>query len=523
MLYHITLENYFIDINTFNTFNKFNQAGPHPNTTPLSRCNRWTNPVENGPLLPDNLASNNPSPFIIGSMLYYPIVVGLNNSAANGAGGVVGFVRAKISNNLELGDSEYMVCSSEDLKKAGVRLSVQSIKMLKSLRHNSKLNKNESNGTIRHYNTQGFKCRPEEIIKCLAFGYLDFPNGRTFIEDLAHASRDQSYTLQELVSDKRNDMQTICAAVAKHYHDTERSFWSNRTIGTKISYDIMRTSINVDEKCVVKWRRPSKNSKWPYTLDHHWFCCQESSVTMAHHTMASLMFTASSTPSKSGGYPTASRDQLMMNLPIFLSIRTLDNCRKILENFFVNIVEILKTNSSATGHYTNLINDFDWPVPNRYSGKRLEAEMFPVKAALAMGVLPKFDESGRFNKFIPIDGVLHENPQTIYIDVDSDYLKRRRPEHSLLLMYSTGIIRLEDLEKIVGSVSQNDKDHKNNSTKVQLRMSKNVVCCLPVESASKKIYETLAREGYNHFGVNSNNSSKLNDPLQEIEEYTGAF
>ena len=471
MQYYVTLEQNFVDIRTF-------KQGV----------------TNSGISLPASLTSTTPSSFFLGGTLYYPVTIGLNNPAANGAGGVVGFLKAKIANNLELGDTEHKIINNpEALKQAGVKLSAQSIKMLKTLRANNKV----FEGDYHHHN-RGFKCRAEEVIKCLTFGYFNFPDDRGFMEILTQ----NDYNIHNLVSDKRNNIATVYAELIKYFNNNERSHWTNRSIGTRISHGVMRTVLAPDEECVVKWRKPSKNSKWPYTLDHHWFCCQESPVAMAHHTMASLM---------GRGEGRNNRDQLMLNLPIFLHIRALEICRKILENFFTNLPEILKTHSSAMGQYSSMINDFEWPT-GRYSSKKLAPEMFPIKAALALGVLPKFDDSGKFDKFIPINGALHDNPQTIYLEMDPDYLQRRRSEQSLLLMYSTGLISLEDLEKILGPISHNEQHLKDNPEKVQLRMSRNVVCCLPVESANTSVYATLAK-----YGITKSTTRDVNDELAKIE------
>lgn len=471
MQYYVTLEQNFIDIRTF-------KQGI----------------TNTGISLPAGLISNAPSPFFLGGTLHYPVTVGLNNPAANGVGGIIGFLKAKIANGLGLGDVEHKVIDSpEALKQAGVKLSAQSIKMLKTLRANNKVFANDS-----YHSNRGFKCRAEEVIKCLTFGYFNFPDDRSFMETLTQ----NDYNIHAYVSDKRNSIAAASAELVKYFNNNERTHWNNRSVGARISKDMVRTVLAPDEECVVKWRKPSKNSKWPYTLDHHWFCCQESPVAMAHHTMASLM---------SRGEGRSNRDQLMLNLPIFLHIRALEICRKIMENFFTNLPEILKTHSSAMGEYSRMVHEFEWPN-GRYSSRKVAPEMFPIKAALALGVLPKFDDSGKFDRFIPINGTLHDNPKTIYLEMDTEYLQRRRSEQSMLLMYSTGLISLEDLEKILGPISHNEQQLRDNSEKVQLRMSRNVVCCLPVESANASVYATLAR-----YGITKATTKDVNDELASMD------
>lgn len=472
MNYYVSLEQNFIDIKTFKQH--------------VANC---------GIQLPSDTTTTSQSPFFLGGTLHYPVTVGLRNKDSQGAGGVVGFLKAKIANNLELGDTEHsLVRNSDELKKAGVRLSPQSVKMLKTLRPNNKVFEYES-----YHNSRGFRCRAEEVVKCLSFGYFAFSDDRGFMELLTQ----NDYNIHHMIQDKRNNIATVYAELLKYFNNNDRSHWINRSIGTRISHGLLRTTMAPDEDCVVKWRKPSKNSKWPYTLDHHWFACQESPVSMAHHTMASLMGKNSD-----GG---RNREQLMMNLPIFNHIRALEICRKILENFFVNLSDILKTHSSAMGQYSSMLHDFEWPT-GRYSAKKLAPEMFPIKACLALGVLPKFDGSGKFDKFVPINGALHSNPDTIYIEMDSEFLQRRRSEQAMLLMYSTGLVSLEDLEKILGPVSHNEKSLKDNPNKVQLRMSRNVVCCMPTETANTSVYATLAK-----YGITKTSRPSVSDNLAKID------
>jgi hypothetical protein len=455
MKYYITLEQNFVDVRVFN------QTASNTGT-----------------VVPKNFYAQ-PEPFFLGNLLHVPLVMGLNQG-----GGVLGFVKAKVANTLSLGDNQIrIILGAEDLKQAGVRLSAQSLKMLKTLRANNKAFEQDYN-----WSSRGFKCKAEEAVKCLAFKYLEFADDRAFLDHLTA----QEYSLHARVVDKRNQMTAVYAEVFQYFQTSEKSHWAQRNLGNRLSYGIVRTMQPVDENCTIKWRKPSKNSKWPYTLDHHWFSCQESPVAMAHHTMAALM-------SKDGG---RNRDQLMLNLPIFQNIRSLETCRKLLEHFFVNLKQTLQPHSSMFGHYCSMLNDFEWPT-TRYSHKRLSPEMFPVKAALALGVLPTFDESGTFQKFVPVNGTLHANEKTIYIEMSSNFLSDRRPEQALLLLYSVGLISLEDLEKVLGPVSQNEESLKDSLDKIQLQMSRNVVCCLPLDAANQTVGKMLAKYGISQDSISS--------------------
>lgn len=471
MKYYVNLEQNFVDLYSF--------LKQHPNAS-----------------FPANFFENDStSPFFMGPVLYFPICVGTGQQYPYA--GTLGLVKAKVTNSLGLSDTQIRIMPDEEsLKAAGVRLSPQSVKMMKSLRLNSNAFESDHN-----WSTRGFRCRAEEIVKCLALGYLQFSATRSIFEQLAYSD----YTLQSFVTDKRNSMNEVTKKMVDHFYKQEKSHWTSRAQGQRMTQGMVRSDKTPDDTCVVKWRKPSKNSKWPFTMDHHWFTCQESPVAMAHHTLLSLM---------NDRHSNRNRDQLMVNLPVFSHIRQLEVCRKLLENFFTNLTECMKPHSSVFGNYVSQVNDFEWPN-NRYSNKRIPAEMFPVKACLAMGVLPSFDKSGKFDKFVPINGHLHDNQETLYFEFEVDGMVRRRADISLILLYSTGLISRENLESVVGPVSVTGAGLKQDPSKVQLHISKNVVCCLPVDAASVSVYNTMTKYGIRH---NSSSSSSVSEPVQELTE-----
>jgi len=206
-------------------------------------------------------------------------------------------------------------------------------------------------------------------------------------------------------------------------------------------------------------------------------------VATAHHSLVALM-------SKN-----SNKDQLMLNLPIFTNIRQLEIARKILEYFYCNLKEILNPNpSSKLGTYVSMVTDFEWPN-GRYTRRKMTPDMFPVKACMALGVVPTFDSSGQFVKFMPIANAIHENTQTIYIDLAIDALGKRRPEVSILLAYSIGLLDLDTLELLLGPVQFNGNLLKSDPNRIQLQISSNVVCCVPVDSASKRLAESMDKYG----------------------------
>ena len=438
---------------------------------------------------------HNAKPFFMGPMLYFPIIVGEYGHQMPYAG-TIGLLRAKVTNNLDLDENQIEILMDEDaIKQAGVRMSPQSIKMLKTLRSNCKVF--ETDGS---WSSRGFRCRAEEVIKCLAFGYLSYASDRGFCDQMAYSD----YSLQNFVQDKRNSLDLVSRKILEHFQTTEKSHWNIRSLGTRFAQTIIRTAKAPDENYVVKWRKPSKSSKWPYTLDHHWFTCQESPVATAHHTLLALM---------TDRHAHKNRDQLMLNLPVFSNIRQLEICRKLLENFFGNLREAVKPHSSAFANFLSGVNDFEWPN-GRYSSRKIAPEMFPVKACLATGVIPLFGDSGNFEKFVPINGHLHDNTEVLYFDCDADSLVKKRVDVTFMLLYSSGLINRENLESILGPVSVSGAALKTDPTRVQLHISKNVVCCLPVDSASQSVYKMMAKYGIHQ---SSTSSQQTSEPIEELD------
>ena len=141
-----------------------------------------------------------------------------------------------------------------------------------------------------------------------------------------------------------------------------------------------------------------------------------------------------------------------------------------------------------------MVNDFEWPN-GRYSRRKISPDTFPIKAVMALGVCPRFNASGEFDKFVPIANTLLDNQKTLYIEMQAEDLGKRKPEFSLLLAYAVGLIDLESLERILGPIAVNAERLKNDPSKVHLQISKNVVCCVPVDSAHSGLVESLHKYG----------------------------
>jgi len=481
MKYYVSLENNFIDIWTLNK--RFNSLGG------LS-----------APKLPLDYFLKSPAPpFVAGNVLYTPLQVGVGQG-----GGVFGFLITKVANKLNLLENHIKLLETDqDFKDADFKLSAQSLKMLKSLAPNSKA----FPGYDDNWHIKGFKCRAEDVIKAYAFGYLKLNDSRPLLEAICQSD----YNLQQFLGDKRNSMSQVYSNVMEYYTNGEgKSSWGLKYMGQRLTPHFERTNKVLNEDCVIKWRKPNKNSKWPYTLDHHWFESQESAISLQHHTLAALM----------GNTHRLHKESLFSNLPVFSSINLLEMCRKSVELFFCNIQKILGKHTNEYGRYVGMVNDLDWPN-GKFSSRKLTAEVFPVKACLALGVMPTFDASGAFDKFVTIGDKLFNNTKILYYAIDPETFVDRRPDITLLLCYSVGLMSLEQLDLILGPISATSELLKSDSMKINLKLSNNVVCCTPIEAANLKITEILSKQGI-VFCANRNASTSFsilsNDKAKEFEE-----
>jgi hypothetical protein len=147
--------------------------------------------------------------------------------------------------------------------------------------------------------------------------------------------------------------------------------------------------------------------------------------------------------------------------------------------------------------------------------------MFPVKACLALGVMPTFNHSGVFQKFVPIANKLWDNTKTLYYSIDPNTFTARRADVTLLLCYSAGLMNLEQLEYLLGPIGASSDVLKADPTKINLKLSNNVVCCMPMEAAHEKISQLLAKQGVVFRVSKASNialSSISNSPNKEFEE-----
>jgi hypothetical protein len=469
-----------------------------------------------------NQKSQPPAAFMVGEMLYVPLHIGWSQG-----GGIYGFYFCRIaksaSSMLNYGDGETidnladaepgmhcpprqvkMVKTNEDFKKNQIKLSAQCLKMLKATPMNSKIFYPGSS-------SRGFKCKAEDVVKAFAMGYIKLPESKGLLEALCSCN----YPLEQFMQNKENSTTSIyakfiecCKSETEINNQICSIRWNN--VVPRISIYLERTDKALDETCATKWRKPNKHSKWPYTLDHHWFESQESPISLQHHTLASLM---------GSSRRSSNMEKLYCDLPVFANIRLLELCRKGLEFFFNNLQRIILANTSEYGQYVSAVNSLEWPN-SRYSSRRLSPEMFPVKACLALGVMPTFDSCGVFQKFVPIASKFCNNTKILYYSVDPNGMfTTRRPDITLLLCYSTGLMNIAHIEHFLGPIGTSSDVLKADRTKINLKLSNNVVCCMPMEAAHEKVSELLAKQGV-IFHINKANNLALSSITinKEFEE-----
>lgn len=459
-------------------------------------------------------------PFLLGVNLYYPITVVTEMQTT-----VYGYFYTVVGVTNPTGIYFHPLSEPADAAREGLKISAQTTKLVKGSEVARKMLTTANwrsyfNHAGHRRGNKAFRCKPEEIVKALALGYLKIDtNGASFKQQLNHANRVKSPPPVPPSWD------TTSVAAYKDYQEASKipkvthRFYEEGKIEERNDFlnfievctnEIQRTSLEMDPKTETKWRKASKNSMWPYTLDHHWFNAQEGRISVAHHAFKSLMH---------GGRGTFDADKIQINLPIFTCIKTLERTRKILEHFFSSTSKILGNKANHEfSQFVSSVNDLEWPS-RKYSQKIVSPEMFPVIACLALEVIPLFDKSGQFTKFVKIDNNLSDNKRVIYYEVDPHNLTTRRPEITFLLAYSTGLITLEDLETVMG-INRNTMTAETTGY-AHLRLSKNIVLCFPIEYALTEVKGSFARQNLVMYPeAESEVIVKALDQIEELDEYS---
>ena len=426
------------------------------------------------------------TPFLVGSMLYLPVCLA---GSTPSIGGCFGVLRACISHKAGYVYRQFHLLDSDaELQAVGLRISQQCTKMLRSTRCQERAFDVNPGSGYRGRSTKGFKTSLPEIIKGIVLGYVStHTSTASMIEALC--TRDHNLSQMCGTMPYKSLDEKITIILGYFQGSTARRNASDYHVGA-IASNFSRTSKDIDPIHETSWRRASKNSKWPYTLDHHWFEVMESAVVTANYSLQSLL-------PKDYHSRGEKQRRLQISLPTFSNVAQLEKCRKALELFFTSLPNVLRSSSSELGRFTVMTTDTDWPEKqNRYghAGEAfMRSEGFLVKACLALGVIPVFDPCNTFIKFAPINRTLHSNLKTVYYKAGATLHTQGRSEMSVLLAYSVGLINLEVLEKLLGPLQQSP--YSSGSTYMDLRISKNVVCCIPVDMASVAVQSNCRKSG----------------------------
>lgn len=419
------------------------------------------------------------TPFLVGSMLYLPFCLANPTTAV---GGCFGVLKASIGHKAGYVSRDFHLLDSDaEIQAVGLRISQQCTKMFKSTRCQERMfDINGIQYVGRGSHNVGFKTSLTEVLKGIVLGYVNANSSVTLTLD---ALCSQNHNLSQKCTDGNKSLDEKINIVLEHFQEPaahpayagQRYEYYVRAVVSGFS----RTSKDVDPVHETSWRKASKNSKWPYTLDHHWFQVMESAVVTANYSLQALL-------PKESLYRDDKRHRLQLSLPTFSNGAQLEKCRKALELYFTSLPHVLRYTSAELGRFTVLAADTDWPEKSNRYGRAgetfMRSEGFIVKACLALGVIPTFNSCNTFVKFAPINGTLHINPKTVYYKAGSTLHTQGRSEMAVLLAYSVGLINLEVLEKLLGPLQQSP--YSSGPTYMDLRISGNVVCCIPVDMAS---------------------------------------
>jgi hypothetical protein len=315
------------------------------------------------------------------------------------------------------------------------------------------------------------KIKQSEIMKALLLGYLEAPSEEALIDVLIESNYDlqskfrydKSVSLSSKIEQVNNFINNVNKANNASYDWGQHC---SRAAGSNLSYRFTRSFKKFDENHVVKWRRPNKNSVWPWTLDHHWFIVQESPITLANYTYKALL-------GSSGQGLYQKKDRIDMQYPIFLKSNAVDQGRKLLETFFKEVVG--NRSKSKWGDVVYCTQLMRWTSDN-------PCFIIP-KLCMVLGVMPTFDVSGKFQKFVPLAGNFNQPKKKLHlefnaIDVSQSHSLDPFITVALSLCYDLGIVKLDAVEKTLGIVNAGSA-LANNDNYFKVSIGKNTVCCIP--------------------------------------------
>jgi hypothetical protein len=358
----------------------------------------------------------------------------------------------------------------------------KTVKALVTISAGNRLANNEHSG---RESGPAIKLKQSEVIKALLLGYLEPPTEEALINLLIESN----YDLQTLFRyDKVTPLSAKIDKVDSFVNNLNKPVgggyeWGenySRTVGSNIGYQFVRSSKQFEENHAIKWRKPSKSSSWPWTLDHHWFIVQESPITLANYTYKALL-------GAGGQNNYQKRDKIDAQYPIFHKNNAVDQGRRLLEIFFKHAVgNRSKSKWGEVVHCTQLMR---WTSDN-------PCFIIP-KLCMVLGVMPTFDDCGSFEKFVPLAGNFKQPNKKLYLEfnaVDIEQSSSLEPfiTVTLGLCYDLGVLKLNAIEKILGVVNAGAA-LENNSNYFRVSMGNNIVCCVPNDYSYNIINKAISK------------------------------
>lgn len=351
--------------------------------------------------------------------------------------------------------------------KGQIKLLPQTVKMLKLLAHGKNLHNGNSRSTR---GVAGMKVRLTEAMKAWLLGYINLPQDESLLTAIANSC----YDLQAVDGSNTKKPGNVRYSYSdrvdtafNYLNAAQVSSYQARNVSRHVGFQASRSAKDVQPGVEVKWRKPSKTSIWPYTLDHHWFEIQESAVSIANHVLKSLLNRTESSHH-------ASR-QIDLKFPILHRQAVLAGCREVLELFFADTAA-----AQQAGRYCNLWGSIDYKVRKLDLLHTSPVYLIP-KMCLLLGVAPSFDKSGQFLKFNPIDNKLLVNTTKVYLESKSIDMRDNEgatlSNMTLALCYSLGLMSLADLENRIGIINAGVALNQDPNF-IKIAIGPNLVCCV---------------------------------------------
>lgn len=425
--------------------------------------------------------------------IFYPLTV---------HGNVIAYLMAPIGKNKIFSYRRLDAARIEELVRANtLKLLPKTVKALSTV---SAGNRMCSTNHGQYGANPSLRLKNSEIIKALILGYITAPSDENLIDLIVNSN----YNLQSMFGSRPSKIDPkikIKTVIDTMNNPTEgnnngegwATHYSNQ-LAKRICTEFVRSNKVFDETHVLKWRKPSKNSAWPWTLDHHWFMVQESPITLANYTYKALLGGGSR-----GNHD--KRDKIDNQYPVFSKNNALEHARRMLETFFDEVVG--NRSKARWGDVVYTTQNMRWLSDN-------PCFLIP-KLCLVLNVVPSFDASGKFQKFVPMPGYFTQNTEKLYLELTAmniDQTSDLEPFITMILAlcYDLGIVKLDVLEKTLGVVN-GGAALKNNPNYFKANVGNNLVCCLPKSYSYDMTVKALAK-----FNAAMAEQAKKEEPVFDV-------